>query len=138
MSCSFLLQRRLTQFYVNTHILFHIIFHCDLSKDIEYSFLCYTVGPSVQFSCSVQLFVTSWTAKLQVSQSITNSQSLLRFMSIESMMSSSHLILCRPLLLPPSIFPSIRIFSNESALRIRWPKYWSFSVISVLPMTTQD
>ena len=63
----------------------------------------------------------------QASLSITNSRSLLKLISIESLMPSNHLILCRPLLLPPSIFPSIRVFSNESALRIRWPKYWSFS-----------
>ena len=71
--------------------------------------------------------VTPWTAACQVSLSITNSQSLLKLMSIESVMPSKHLILCCPLLLPPSIFPSIRIFSNESILHIRWPKYWSFS-----------
>ena len=71
--------------------------------------------------------MTPWTAACQASLSITNSRSLLRFMSIESVMPSSHLILCHPLLLPPSIFPSIRVFSNESVLRIRWPKYWSFS-----------
>ena len=64
---------------------------------------------------------------LQASLSITNSRSLLRLMSIESVMLSNHLILCHPLLLPPSIFPSIRVFSNESVLRMRWPKYWSFS-----------
>ena len=82
---------------------------------------------SVQsFSC-VQLFVTPWTAARQASLSITNSQSLLKFMSIESVMSSNHLILCCPLLLPPSIFLSIRVFSSESVLHIRWPKYWSFS-----------
>ena len=68
-----------------------------------------------------------WTAACQASLSITNSQSLLKLMFIESVMPSSHLILCRPLLLPPSIFPSIRVFSNESVLTIRWPKYWSFS-----------
>ena len=66
-------------------------------------------------------------AALQASLSITNSQSLLKFMSVESVMPSNHLILCHPLLLPPSIFPSIKGFSNESVLRIRWPKYWSFS-----------
>ena len=77
------------------------------------------------FSC-VQLSVTPWTAACQVSLSITNSQSLLKLMSIESVMPSNNLILCPPLLLPPSIFPSMRIFSNESALLIRWPKYWSF------------
>ena len=68
-----------------------------------------------------------WTAAHQASLSITNSQNLLKLMSIESVMPSNHLILCRPLLLLPSIFPSIRVFSNESALYIRWPKYWSFS-----------
>ena len=76
----------------------------------------------------VQLFVTPWTAAYQASLLyITNSQSLLKLMSIESGMPSNHLILCPSLLLLPSIFPSIRVFSNESALRIRWPKYWSFS-----------
>ena len=82
---------------------------------------------SVQSLSHVQLFVTPWAAACQASLSITNSWSLLRLMAIESVMSSNHLILCLPLLLPPSIFPSIRVFSNESALRIRWPKYWSFS-----------
>jgi len=81
---------------------------------------------SVQFSC-VQLFGTPWTAALQTSLSITNSCSLLKLMSIKSVMPSNHLILCHPLLLLPSIFPSIRVFSNESVLHIRWPKYWSFS-----------
>ena len=81
---------------------------------------------SVQFS-HVWLFVTPWTAARQVSLSITNSQTLFTLMSIELVMPSDHLILCCPLLLPPSIFPSIRVFSNESALCIRWPKYWSFS-----------
>ena len=80
-----------------------------------------------QFSCSVRLFATPWTAAQQASLSITNSWSLFKLMSIESVMSSNHLILCRPLLLPPSIFPRIRVFSKESVLHIRWPKYWSFS-----------
>ena len=71
--------------------------------------------------------MTPWTAACQASLSITKSQSLLKLMSVESVMPSNHLILCHPLLLSPSIFPSIRVFSNESALRIRWPKYWSFS-----------
>ena len=75
----------------------------------------------------VQLFATPWTTARQASLFITNSQSLLKLMSIESVMPSNHLTLCRPLLLPPSIFPSIRVFSNESALRVRWPKYWNFS-----------
>ena len=82
---------------------------------------------SVQSLSCVQLFATPWTAACQASLSITNSQSLLKLISIESVMLSSHLILCRPLLLSPSIFPSIRIFSNESVLCIRWPQYWSFS-----------
>ena len=82
---------------------------------------------SVQSLSPVQLFVTPWTAARQASLSITNSRSLPKLMSIESMMPSNHLILCHPLLLQPSIFPSIRVFSNESALRIRWPKYWIFS-----------
>ena len=72
-------------------------------------------------------FATTQTAARQASLSITNSQSLLKLRSIESVMSSNHHILCNPLLLPPSIFPSIRVFSNESSLHIRWPKYWSFS-----------
>jgi len=71
--------------------------------------------------------VTPWTAVCQASLSITNSQNLLQLMSIEPVMSSNYLILCRPLLLPPSIFPNIRVFSNELVLCIRWPKYWSFS-----------
>ena len=82
---------------------------------------------SVQLLSRVQLFVTPWTAAFQASLSITNSWSLLKLMSIESVMPSNHLILCCPLLLPPSIFPSIRVFSNESVLCIRWPKYWHFS-----------
>ena len=82
---------------------------------------------SVQLLSHVRLFVTSWTAARQASLSITNSWSLLKLMSIESVMPSNHLIFCHPLLLWPSIFPSIRVFSKESALRIRWPKYWSFS-----------
>ena len=82
---------------------------------------------SVQVLSHVWLFVTPWTAAHQASLSITNSQSLLKLMSIESVMPSNHLILCCHLLLLPSIFPSIRVFSNESALHIRWPKYWSFS-----------
>ena len=82
---------------------------------------------SVQLLSLVRLFATPWTAARQASLSITNSRSLLKFMSIESVMPSNHLILCRPLLLLPSVFPSIRVFSNESALHIRWPKYRSFS-----------
>ena len=82
---------------------------------------------SVQSLSHVPLFATPWTAARQASLSITNSRSPPKPMSIESVMPSSHLILCHPLLLLPSIFPSIRVFSNESTLRIRWPEYWSFS-----------
>ena len=82
---------------------------------------------SVQFLSRDRLFVTPWTAARQASLSITNSRSLLKHMSIESVMPSNHLILCHPLLLPPSIFPSIRVLSKESVLCIRWPKCWSFS-----------
>ena len=82
---------------------------------------------SVQSHSCVRLFATPWTEARQASLSITTSQSLLKLMSIESMMPSSHLILCHPLLFLPSILPGIRVFSNESVLRIRWPKYWSFS-----------
>ena len=82
---------------------------------------------SVQSLSHVQLFATPWNAAHQAYLSITNSQSLLKLMSIESVMPSNHLIFCCPLLLPPSIFSSIRVFSNESVLCIRWPKYWSFS-----------
>ena len=82
---------------------------------------------SVQSLSHVQLFVTPWTAACQASLSITNFPSSLKLMSIELVMPFNHLILCRPLLSSPSIFPSIGVFSNESALHIRWPKYWSFS-----------
>ena len=82
---------------------------------------------SVQSLSHVRLFSTPWIAARQACLSITNSQNSLKLMSIESVMPSNHLILCRPLLLLPSIFPSIRVYSNESALLIRWPKYWSFS-----------
>ena len=82
---------------------------------------------SVQSLSRVQLFATPWTAARQASLSVTNSWRLLKLMSIESVMPSNRLILCCPFLLPPSIFPSIRVFSKESALCIRWPKYWSFS-----------
>ena len=85
-------------------------------------------GCLVQFNCSVMSdSVTPWTAASQSPLSIIKSQSLLKFMSIKSVMPSNYLILCHPLLLPISIFPSIRVFSNESVLHIRWPKYWSFS-----------
>ena len=93
------------------------------------------ISSSVQFSCSdVSDSMTPWTAARQDSLSITNSQSLLKLMSITSVMPSNYLILCRPLLLLPSIPPSIRVFSNESTLCMRWPKYWSFS-FSIVPST---
>ena len=92
----------------------------------------YIILSSVQLLSRVQLFVTPWIAARQTYLSITNSRSSLKFISIESMMPSSHLILCRPLLLLPPIPPSITVFSNESTLRMRWPKYWSFS-FSIIP-----
>ena len=97
----------------------------------QYSHSMHT-SQTVQPLSHVRLFVTPWTAACQASLSITNSQSLLKLMSIASVMPSNHLILCRPLFLPPSIFPRIRVFSSEPALRIRWPKYWSFS-LSIRP-----
>src|SRR5574342_143113 len=104
---------------------------CSLSKTYhgaEYSCSQGTSSVrSVQSLSHVQLFVTPWTAAHQASLFITNSWSLLKLMFIESVMPSNHLIFCHPLLLPPSIFPSIRVFSNESILHIRWPKYWSRS-----------
>ena len=90
-----------------------------LKKDIQFS--------SVQSLSHVWLFATPWTAACQASLSITNSQRLLKFTCTELVMPSKHLILCHPLLLLPSIFPSIRVFSKESVFCIRWPKYWSFS-----------
>ena len=92
---------------------------------------------SVQSFSRVWLFATPWTAIHQASLSLTNSQSLLKLMSIKLVMSSNHLILCHPLLLPPSIFSSIRVFSVESVLRIRWPKIGASASVSVLPMNTQ-
>ena len=85
------------------------------------------LGSSVRSLSRVRLFATPWTATRHASLSITNSRSLLKLISIESMRPSNHLILCHPLVLSPSIFPSITVFSNESAFHIRWPKYWSFS-----------
>ena len=97
-----------------------------------------TFSQSLQLLSHVRLFMTLWTAAHQVSLSITNSQSLLKLMTINSVIPSNHLNLCCPLLLLPSVFPSIRVFSDESALPDRWRKYWSFSFISILPMNTQD
>ena len=127
---------------VDIHTLYHLTYLYDLRLasvpdplsnnliDFVQLLSSRTEVSSIWFSSvtlSVQLFVTPWTTARQASLSITNSQSLLKLMSIELVMPSNHHILCCPLLLLPSIFPSIRIFSNESALGIRWPKYWNFS-----------
>ena len=105
--------------------------HSQRGKEVwsdSYSYHCTNLLlSSVQLLSRVRLFATPWTAACQASQSITNSQSSLRLTSIESVMPSSHLILCHPFLLLPPIFPSLQVFSNESVLCIRWPKYWSFS-----------
>ena len=106
--------------YTHAHVHTH-------SRKSKFFLHCVLHKFSVQSLSCVGLFMTPWTIACQASVSITNSQSLLKCMSTESMMPSNHLILCRPLLLLPSIFPSIRVFSNESALRIKWPKDWSFS-----------
>ena len=95
-----------------------------------------TVASAVQSLSHV--FVLPWTTACQASLSFTISRSWFKLMYLESVMPSNHLILCSPLLLLPLNFPSIRVFSNESALHIRWPKYWSFSLASVLPMNIQD
>ena len=109
------------QFYMKfVHGLYVCVYQSMLTKverHIHYQFSCLVVSDSA----------TPWTVVHQVSLSITNSWSLLKLMSIKSVMPSNHLILCHPLLLPPSIFSSIRVFSNETLLRIKWPKYWSFS-----------
>ena len=102
------------------HNLLHIAIHLNLTQHCKSATVAQSLG-------HVHFFVTPWTAACQASLSINNSWSLLKLKSIESVMPSNHLILCYPLLLLPSILPSIRVFSNESALHIRWPKYWSFS-----------
>ena len=111
--------------YPHTQILTHLFYHClgtgEKRQGYKQKF------SSVQSLSHVRLLATPWTAARQASLSITNSWSLPKPMSIESVMPSNHLILCCPLLLLPSIFPSIRDFSNESSLHIRWPEYWSFS-----------
>ena len=98
-----------------------------LSLNLKAPGKCLVKFSSVQSLSHVRLFATPWTAACQASMSITNSQSLLKLMFIESVMPSNHLILCCPLVLPSLVFPSIRVFSNESVLCIRWPKCWSFS-----------
>ena len=108
-----------SQTYYDNHFMMHI----------GQIIILYTFS-SVQLLNHVRLFTPPWTAAHQASLSITNSWSLLKLMAIESVMPSNHLILCCPLLLLPSVFPSIRVSSNESVLRIRWPKYWSFSFLT--------
>ena len=111
--------------------------HIKKKKKKQFNFYSSSVQfSSVQSLSCVRLFATPWIAAHQASLSITNSQSLLKLMPIESVMPSNHLILCHPLLLLPPIPPSIRVFSNESTLRMRWPKYWSFS-FSISPINTQ-
>ena len=106
---------------------------CKVSRALQLCSTAFLIISSVQFSCSVMSnSVTPWSAACQDSRSSTNSWSLLKLMSIESVMPSEQLILCCPLLLMPSTFPSIRVFSNQSVLHIRWPKYWSFS-FSIIP-----
>ena len=101
---------------------------CCKSTQTRHFILLYFQFSSVQSLSCVRPFATPWTAACQASPSITNSQSLPKLMFMASVMSSNHLILCRPLLFLPSIFPNVRVFSNELVLRIRWPKYWSFSI----------
>ena len=109
--------QRITRLFQRVHFQYN---HCDHVKSS-------VTLSSVQLLSHVRLFATSWTTAHQASLSFTISQSLLKLVSIELLMPCNHLILCRPLLLPSSIFPSIKVFSNESVLHIRWPKYWSFS-----------
>ena len=111
-------------FFLRFHINFRIICSSSVKNVIDNFIVQFS---SVQLLICAQIFATPWTVACQESLCITNSQSLPKPMSIESVMPLNHLILCSPLLLLSSIFPSIRVFSNESALRIRWPKYWSFS-----------
>ena len=104
-----------------------VFYICDFTSVLQISLFLPFLFSSVQSLSCIWLFVTPWTEARQASLSITNSQILLKLMSIELVMPSNHLVLCRPLLLSPSIFPSIRVFSNESVFPIRWPQYWSFS-----------
>ena len=98
-----------------------------IKRHLHFGRKAMTNHSSLQLLSRLRLFVTAWTAARRASLPITSSQSLLKLLSIESVMPSNHLILCCPVLLPPSVFPSIRVFSNESVLHIRWPKYQSFS-----------
>ena len=104
------------------------LFYRWMEKDVVHIHSGILVVAAVQSLSHVWLFVTPWTAARQASLSCTNTRSLLKRMSIEWVMPSNGLILCRPFLLPPSIFPSIRVFSSESVLLITWPKFWSFSI----------
>ena len=129
-----MLYHKSSNYWVNIQLpMLSLSRNCTVFPSLLASFLllwmeCPSIYSSVQFSRSVVSdSATPWTAARQVSLSITNSWSLLKLMSIKSVMPSNHLILCHPLLLLPSIFPSIRVFSNDSAFRIRWPKYWIFS-----------
>ena len=115
-----------------TALVMHSITHLCYKKASLVQFM------SVQLLSHVQLFAAPWTASRQTSLSVTNSRSSLKLISIESVMSSNHLIFCRPLLLPPSILPSIRVFSNESALSTRWQSIGASASTSILPMNTQD
>ena len=118
---------------INTNFLkIYTLYFVEKARDCNILNSIYNYFSSVQSLSRVRLFATPWTATRQASLSITNSRSSLRLMSIESVMPSSHLILCLPLLLLPPIPPSIRVFSNESTLHMRWPKYWSFS-FSIIP-----
>ena len=131
MSCQYFLS--LCKLFI--HILDKVLWYAKVLNFYEVQFfyffllllICSVQFSSVQLLSHVRLFVTPWITACQASLSITISQSSLRLTSIESVMPSSHLILCRPLLLLPPIPPNIRVFSNESTLRMRWPKYWSFS-----------
>ena len=119
------------------------IFWCSafFTVQLSHPYLYSIIGMPAYYAKSLQSCLTlcnPWTTAHQASLSITNSRSLLKLTPIESVMPSNHLILCHPLLLPPSIFPSIRVFSDESALRMRWPKYWSFCFNSVRPINIQD
>ena len=139
-------KRKIHPWFSHVSVSTHDLYVCKLGKGICIHMYVYTymyIHKSVQFSSVqllslVQLFATPWTTACQTSLSITNSRSSPKPMSIESVMPSNHLILCHPLLLLPSIFPSISVFSDESALRIRWPKYWSFSFNISPTMNTQD
>ena len=122
----------LQMFYHSNMIFFWLSYDCVLNECLELYLKHEIQFISVQSLSRVRLFVTPWIVARQASLSITNSWSSLRLTSIESVMPSSHLILCRPLLLLPPIPPSIRVFSNESIIYMRWPKYWSFS-FSIIP-----